>query len=98
MTERIPVEKLFEEWKKDSKFAEAYEELAPYYAMLDAMLEAMKQSGINSQEELASRMGTSKQAVSRMLNARQIPSMRTLLKFAHATGTKPVLTFEPIRH
>lgn len=98
MTDRIPVDTLLKEWEQDPAFQEAYKEMAPYYDMLDAMLSAMKESGITTQEELADRMGTSKQAISRMMNAKQLPSMKTILKFAAATGTRPILSFEPTHH
>jgi transcriptional regulator with XRE-family HTH domain len=41
-----------------------------------------------SQAELADRMGTSQSAIARLESGQTLPSTKTLLRFAEATGSK----------
>jgi ribosome-binding protein aMBF1 (putative translation factor) len=50
-----------------------------------------------SQAELAERMNTSQPFVARLESGRTLPSMRTLLRIADATGTVPEFHLRP-RH
>ena len=66
----------------------AYEEQQPEFAIAHAIISARTQAGL-SQAELAERMDTSQPFVARLESGRTLPSMRTLLKVAEATGTVP---------
>ena len=83
-------------WMKDPEFQAEYERLAPGYAMVRELIEARARAGL-SQAEVARRMGTTQSAVARMESGYQIPSLRTLARYAEATGTRPILRLEPIR-
>jgi transcriptional regulator with XRE-family HTH domain len=72
----------------------AYEALRPQFEIYEAMIVAMKKSGI-TQTELAERMKTTKSSVSRTLGGKFPPSWSTIMRFAEATGTRPVLQFVP---
>jgi DNA-binding XRE family transcriptional regulator len=74
----------------------AYEEQAPEFATARAIIAARTGAGL-SQAELAARMGTSRPFVARLEGGRMLPSLRTLLKVAEATGTVPQFRLEP-RH
>ncbi|MFZ3178650.1 MAG: helix-turn-helix transcriptional regulator [Methylocystis silviterrae] len=44
--------------------------------------------GNTPQAELAARMGATRSAIARMENGQTLPSTKTLLRFAEATGSK----------
>ena len=59
-----------------------------------AIIAARAHAGL-SQAELAARMATSQPFVARLEGGRTLPSMRTLLKVAEATGTVPEFRLKP---
>ena len=65
---------------------EAYESLKPEYEVARAVIKARIAKGL-TQSELAARMDTSQSCVARIENGRQLPTMKTLLRVAEATGT-----------
>ena len=76
-------------------YREAYEALEDEFALIEAMMDARKRSRL-SQAEIASRMGTTESAVSRLESGRVKPSTRTLERYAAATGHRLKISFEPI--
>jgi predicted transcriptional regulator len=72
----------------DPEVRQAYDELAPEYEIARAIIRARTACGL-TQAELAERMGTSQSYVARLESGRTLPSTRTLLKVAAATGTRP---------
>ena len=75
-------------------FKQAWDSLEEEYATLHALLAARKLAGL-TQEELATRMGTTKSAVSRLESSlrdeKHSPSFATLKKYAHACGKRLVI-------
>jgi DNA-binding XRE family transcriptional regulator/phage-related protein len=65
----------------------AYHDLAPEYEIARAIIRARSAAGL-SQAELAERMGTAQSYVARLESGRVLPSTRTFLKVAEATGTQ----------
>ena len=49
-----------------------------------------------TQEEIAQRMGTTQQVISRLESGRTKPSTRTLERYAEATGTRLMIGFAPV--
>ena len=86
--------------KKASKrrgFREAYEALAVEYALAREMLSARSRAGL-TQEAVATRMGTTKSAVSRLEAAgKHAPSMASLKKYANAVGCSLKIELVPQR-
>jgi ribosome-binding protein aMBF1 (putative translation factor) len=86
--------------KKASKrrgFHEAYEALAVEYALAREMLSARSRAGL-TQEAVATRMGTTKSAVSRLEAAgKHAPSMASLKKYANAVGCSLKIELVPER-
>jgi ribosome-binding protein aMBF1 (putative translation factor) len=78
----------------DPEVKRAYDELAPEYEIARAILRARDASGL-TQAQLAERMGTSQSYIARLESGRTLPSARTLLKIAAATGTRPHFSLEP---
>lgn len=77
-------------WSKEPAFAEAYEALAPEFEVARELVRARAKAGL-TQAELAARMGTSQAAVARMESGRTLPSTKTLMRYAEATGCRPVI-------
>ena len=74
---------------RDPAVRAEYERLGPEFALAREMIRARKQAGL-TQAQLAKRMGTTQSAIAR-LESGKLPSIRTLTRFAEATGTRPVL-------
>lgn len=70
----------------NSDVRQAYEELAPEYEIARTIIRARVAAGL-SQAELAERMDTAQSYVARLESGRVLPSTKTLLKVAEATGT-----------
>jgi transcriptional regulator with XRE-family HTH domain len=74
----------------------AYEEQATEYAIARAVIAARAHAGL-TQAELAERMHTSQPYIVRLESGRALPSLRTLLKVAEATGTEARFELAPPR-
>ena len=72
-----------------------YEEMAPKYELAGEFIAARAHAKL-TQEQLAERMGTSQSAVARIESGNRIPSVRTLQRFAAATGTRLVIRLVPL--
>lgn len=64
-----------------------YDALAPEFEISVELVKARLRAGL-SQAELATRMGTSQSAIARLESGQILPSTKTLLRFAEATGSK----------
>ena len=64
-----------------------YDALAPQFEIAAELLRARLRAGL-SQTELAARMGTSQSAIARLESGDTLPSTKTLLRYAQATGSK----------
>jgi transcriptional regulator with XRE-family HTH domain len=74
----------------------AYDGQAIEYAIARAIIAARVHAGL-SQADLARRMATSQPFIARLESGRTLPSLRTLLRVAEATGTVPELQLKPKR-
>jgi ribosome-binding protein aMBF1 (putative translation factor) len=64
-----------------------YDRPAPEFEISAELIRARLRSGL-SQAELAARMGTSQSTIARLESGRILPSTKTLLAFASATGSR----------
>lgn len=64
-----------------------YDALAPEFEISVELVRARLRAGL-SQAELAARMGTSQSAIARLESGQTLPSTKTLLRFARATGSR----------
>jgi DNA-binding XRE family transcriptional regulator len=78
----------------DQGYREAYEALEGEFSMINALIEARTRAKL-TQAEVASRMGTTESAISRLESGRVKPSTRTLERYAQATGHKLQIRLEP---
>ena len=81
----------FEEFKRralrDPAVKAEYDRLAPEFEISAELIGARQRAGL-SQAELAKRMGTSQSTMARLESGQTLPSTKTLLRFAKATGSK----------
>lgn len=94
MRKFIPVREVAKKWFKDPEFAAEYEALEEEFALADALIRARAEADM-TQEEVAKAMGTTQAAVARLESGRQMPSTRTLQRYAEATGTRLRVSFVP---
>jgi ribosome-binding protein aMBF1 (putative translation factor) len=80
-------EKLKARLLANPKVKAEYDALAPQFEIAAELLRARLRAGL-SQTELAARMGTSQSAVARLESGDTLPSTKTLLRYAQATGNK----------
>lgn len=80
-------------WANDPEFVREYDALADEFAMAATFIKARAAAGL-TQAQLAERMGAKQSYVARLESGRMLPSVRTLQKFAAATGTKLRVQFD----
>jgi len=74
----------------DNEVRKVYVALDEEFALARELIAARVRAGL-TQAELAHRMGTTQSAIARLESGAQLPSVKTLLRFAKATGSRPVL-------
>lgn len=70
-----------------------YEAQAPEFELASELISARARAGL-TQAELAQRMNTTQSTIARLESGRTLPSMRTLARFAEATGSRAVVRLE----
>jgi ribosome-binding protein aMBF1 (putative translation factor) len=89
----------FSEYKErklqDPEFKKEYDALESEFDIIQAMIDARKQSGL-TQKELAERTGINQADISKLENGTANPSIRTLRRLADGMGMKMKLVFEPL--
>lgn len=70
-----------------------YEAQAPEFAIAHELIAARVRAGL-TQEQLAEKMQTTQSTIARMESGRTFPSMRTLSRYAEATGSRAVVRLE----
>ena len=83
----IPFEELKSRLLANPEVKAKYDALAPEFEISAELVRARLRAGL-SQSELAARMGTSQSAIARLESGHGLPSTKTLLRFAEATGSK----------
>ena len=67
--------------------------MADEFAALAELLRARTRAGL-TQTELAESMHTTQSTIARLESGRSMPSMRTLARYAEATGSRAVVRLE----
>jgi transcriptional regulator with XRE-family HTH domain len=89
------VDDLHRKWLKQRPgYAKAVADLEEEFQLARQLIGARARAGL-TQEQLATRMKTTRTVISRLESGRMKPSTRTLERFARATGHKLKITFEP---
>ena len=85
---------LFEEQMKDAAFRKEWEALQPEMAIVKAMLDARKKTGM-TQKELSEKTGIAQADISRLETGNANPSLKTLQRLAEGMGMTLKLEFIP---
>ena len=79
---------------KNPEFAAEYDALEPEFAIVMAMIEARKKSGL-TQKQLSERTGIAQGDISKLENGNGNPSLKTLKRLASAMNMTLKLEFSP---
>jgi ribosome-binding protein aMBF1 (putative translation factor) len=74
----------------DREVRAAYKALSDEFDLARELIGARVRAGL-TQAEVAERMGTTQSVVARLESGAQMPSVNTLLKFAKATRSRPII-------
>ena len=85
-------EDYFNEKLKDPEFKKEYDALEPEFAIIQAMIDARKESGL-TQKELSERTGIAQSDISKLERGNANPSLRTLQRLAEGMGMKLKIEF-----
>ena len=85
-------------WMKDPNFRKDYDALGEEFQYNAELLRARQSAGM-TQEEIAKKMGTKREAVSRIesIRGKTSPSLKTLKKYAEAVGCKLQIKLVPMK-
>lgn len=78
----------------DPEFRAAYDALEDEFRLARQMIDARVRAGL-TQKEVAERMKTTQSAVARLESGKGAPSIKTLKRFAEATGSRLCYEFQP---
>lgn len=84
-----------EEQLKDPEFRAEYEALQPEHAVIQAIIDARKESGL-TQKELSEKTGIAQGDISRLEKGMGNPSIKTLKRLAEGMGMLLKIEFIPI--
>ncbi len=79
---------------KDPEFKAEYEKLQPEHAVIQAIIDARKRSGL-TQKELSERIGIAQGDISKIEKGNANPSIRTLQRLATGMGMRLKIEFLP---
>ncbi len=82
------------EQMKDPEFKQEYDALEPEFAIIQALIDARKASGL-TQKQLAEITGIAQADISKLENGNANPSLRTLQRLASGMGTWLKIEFVP---
>lgn len=84
------IKKLKNQWLSDVKVKKAYDAITPEFALAKTLIAARVKAGL-TQEEVAQRMGTTQSVIARLEAGNSLPSLKSLYRYAEATGTTPAI-------
>ena len=81
---------LKKQWMQDADVREAYDAHAYEFEIARSLIEARSDAGL-TQAEVAKRMGTTQSVIARIEGGSQLPSMKSIIRYAAAIGARPIL-------
>lgn len=84
-----------DEMMKDPEFKAEWDAFEPEFAIMQAMVDARRQSGM-TQKQLAEKTGINQADISKLERGNGNPSLRTLRRLAEGMGMRVKIAFEPI--
>lgn len=85
-------EEFLKEQLKDPELKAEYDALEPEFAIIQAMIDARKESGL-TQKELSARTGIAQADISKLERGTANPSLRTLQRLAAGMGRRLKIEF-----
>ena len=85
-------EKFFQEQMKDPEIKKEYDALEPEFTLIQAMIDARRETGL-TQQELAKRTGITQADISKIENGNANPPLKTLQRLAAGMGRKLKIEF-----
>lgn len=79
----------------DPETQAAYDEQAPEFAIAHELIGARVRAGL-TQRDVAKLMHTTQSTIARLESGRTMPSLRTLARYAEATGSRAVIRLEEV--
>ena len=79
----------------DPEFKKEWEALEPEFAIVQAMIDARKESGL-TQKQLSERTGIAQADISKLESGNGNPSIKTLQRLAAGMGMRVKIEFQPI--
>ena len=92
MSREYPFNKYLEERLNDPEVKKEYDALEPEYAIIQALIDARRETGI-TQKELSERTGITQGDISKLENGSANPSLRTLRRLAEGLGKSLRISF-----
>ena len=83
-------ETLKDKMLSDPEVRDAYDAMFGEFELARELIAARARAGL-TQAEVAKRMGTTQSAVARIEGGKRLPSIKTLLRYAEATGSRPLV-------
>ena len=80
---------------QDAEFKAEYDALEPEFTIIQAMIDARKNSGL-TQKQLSERTGIAQADISKLERGNANPSLRTLRRLAAGLGMRLRLEFQPV--
>ena len=90
----VKFDDFLKEQLQDPEFKKEYEALQPERAIIQAIIDARKQSGL-TQKELSERTGITQGDISKLERGNANPSIRTLERIAEGLGMRLQISFVP---
>ena len=84
---------LKKKWMQEPGFREEYDALEEEFSLARELIEARCRKGL-SQAQVAKRMGTTQSVIARLESGAQMPSMKTVQRYAAALGSRAVVKIE----
>ncbi|MCD8119821.1 MAG: helix-turn-helix domain-containing protein [Lachnospiraceae bacterium] len=84
-----------DEQLKDPEFKAEYDALEPEFALIQAMIDARRETGL-TQKQLSERTGISQSDISKFERGNGNPSLKTLKRLAAGLGMSLNVTFQPL--
>jgi DNA-binding XRE family transcriptional regulator len=78
---------------KEPVYSQEYNQQEQEFSFARVLIQARIRSGL-TQKEVAERMGTTQSVIARMESGKPLPSLRSIQRYAHATGTKIRISLE----
>lgn len=83
-------------WLKDPHVKKAYIEQSLEFSVAQRLISERLKAHL-TQKEIAEKMGTTQSVVARIESGVQLPSMKTIERYAHALGKIPEMRFKNIQ-